>query len=235
MRERTERFWSDFFGLAPDELCQPGVRVVPHRGLGDYAGAWIFWREETIFLSTPPDLVDEIRAAIPSTVSRLPEPQRLASVFATRAERWIGPAYQGYLERDRFRGSELPGVSPVDAEEGLLEALCVACDPEEWAHAGIEPQRPEPCFGVTCDQRLVAVAQNAFWSEGTVSPGLLVHPDYRGRGYGKAVLAAATADALRGGHLVLYQTLCGNVPAVRAASALGYAQFATHLAVRFRA
>jgi len=234
MRKRARQFWGDFFGLDPQELEQPGARVVPHCGLGDYAGAWIFWRDDTLLLSTPPDLVDETRAALQATMDMLREPERLAGIFSDRAERMIGPAYQGYLDPAEFRPHQSAGASAVPVDEHLVHGLRTACDPEEWSHAGIEPERPEPCFGYLIDNRLVALAQNAFWSEATVSPGIIVHPGYRGRGYGKAVLAAAASDALQHDHLVLYQTLLGNTPAVRAASALGFTQFATHLAVRFR-
>jgi GNAT superfamily N-acetyltransferase len=235
MRKRAEQFWADFFGLEPEELDRPGARVVAHRGLGDYAGAWIFWRDGTVLISTPPQLADEIRTVLRTTAVVPHEPERLVELFAGRTERMIGPAYQGYLDPDAFRPHQAAGAPPVPVETGLIQSLRVACDPEEWSHAGIEPERPEPCFGYCVENRLVALAQNAFWAEGTVSPGLIVHPGYRGQGYGKTVLTAAAADALTHGHLVLYQTLLANAPAIHTATALGFTQFATHLAVRFQA
>jgi len=235
MRTRVEQFWCDFFGLSPEELRKPGGRVVAHRGLGDYPGAWIFWREDTIILSTPPELIADTDGLYRSAADRFREPASLAELFAARTERVIGPAYQGFLDPDQFRPHLCPGTGLLPTQERLLDELRAACKAEEWLHAGIEPERPEPCFGYYLDHKLIAVAQNAFWSDSAVSPGLIVHPGYRGRGYGKAVLTAAASDALQSGHLVLYQTLLSNASAVRAAEALGFTQFATHLAIRFRA
>lgn len=233
MRERVERYWGGFFGLEPGELARPGVRVVAHCGLGDYRGAWIFWRGAAVIVSVPGELVAETRARFREAGSGW-EPEGVAEWFADRTERRMGPAYQGYLDPTGFRPAGGSGVGVLSGAEGELEALRAACDPVEWSHAGIEAARPEPCFGCWHEGRLVAVAQNAFWAEGVVSPGLLVHAAYRGRGFGKAVLAAATAAALEHGHLPLYQTLESNRPAVRAAEALGYRPFARHLALRFR-
>jgi GNAT superfamily N-acetyltransferase len=233
METRTKAFWGEFFGVEPDELDRPGVRVVPHQGLGDYPGAWIFWRGGTVFLSTPASLAEPIRKAIPAIGSHRP-PIEWAELFHDRTERQIGPAYQGFLDPARFRPAPGGTEGRLVASGSLLERLQAECDPEEWSHAGLDPARPEPCFGFSVAGRIVAAAQNSFWAVDAVSPGLIVHPEHRGRGFGKAVLSAAVRHALEHQHLVLYQTLLSNAPAIRAAASLGFTPFATHLALRFR-
>lgn len=233
MARRVKEFWGDFFGIEPQELDRTGVQVVAHRGLGDYSGAWVFWRKNTILLSTPADLVAATRQAV-EAAGDIDAPEALAHIFVQHAERLVGPAYQGYLDPSNFRPCHGPDVVPLLTRHSLLGDLAAECDPDEWSAAGIDPERPEPCFGYLCGDRIVAAVQNAFWAESTVSPGLIVHPDFRGRGYGKAVLSAAVSDALEQDHLVLYQTLWSNTCAVRAAAALGFTPFASHLAVRFR-
>lgn len=233
MEKRTKAFWGDFFGIEPEELDRPGVRAVPHRGLGDYPGAWIFWRRDTVVLSTPASLVEPTRKAIAAT-GRHRSPAEWAQLFHERTERCIGPAYQGFLDPARFRPA-LRGTERQCLVSGpLLERLQAECDPEEWSHAGLDLTRPEPCFGLMLDEQVVAAAQNSFWAVDTVSPGLIVHPEYRRRSLGKAVLSAAVTHALEQRHLVLYQTLLCNTPAIRAAASLGFTPFATHLAIRFR-
>lgn len=233
MARRVEEFWGDFFGIEPQELDQPGARVVAHCGLGDYPGAWIFWRRGTVLLSTPAELVVATRQAVESA-GGTNAPETLAHLFGQHAERLIGPAYQGYLDPGNFRRCNGPAVVPLLNRHSLLDDLAAECEPDEWSAAGIDSARPEPCFVCLVGDRIVAAAQNAFWAESTVSPGLIVHPDFRGRGYGKAVLSATVSDALQQDHLVLYQTLWSNTCAVRAAAALGFTPFASHLAVRFR-
>lgn len=230
--QRAGEYWGSFFGLPPQELAHPGLRVVPHAGLGDYPGAWIFWRGDTVLLSAPEELVPDLQAATAKEAACAPA--ELSRHFRACTERLIGPAYQGFLDPIWFRPSEDSAAAPLLPGDPRLQALCTACDPQEWSHAGIDSGRPEPCFGYRLGDRLVAAAQNAYWAEATVSPGLIVHPDYRGRGYGKAVLSAVVSDALRQDHLVLYQTLSSNTPAIRAAESLGFRPYATHLAIRFR-
>ena len=62
--------------------------------------------------------------------------------------------------------------------------------------------------------------------------GVVTHPAYRGRGYGRAAVSAATARGLEAGFIVLYQTLLANAPSVALATELGYQPYATHLAVQ---
>jgi GNAT superfamily N-acetyltransferase len=62
--------------------------------------------------------------------------------------------------------------------------------------------------------------------------GVVTHPAYRGHGYGRAVVSAATGQGLEAGFIVLYQTLLANAPSVALATGLGYQPYATHLAVR---
>ena len=77
---------------------------------------------------------------------------------------------------------------------------------------------------------MVAVARyRPAWEE-AVSIGVVTHPAYRGRGYGRAVVS--TAQGLEAGFIVLYQTLLANAPSVALATGLGYQPYATHLAVR---
>ena len=72
------------------------------------------------------------------------------------------------------------------------------------------------------------------WGE-TAHVGVVTHPDHRGRGYGRAVVSATTAQALADGFIVLYQTALVNRPSVALATGLGYREYATHLAVRLAA
>jgi predicted GNAT family acetyltransferase len=79
---------------------------------------------------------------------------------------------------------------------------------------------------------VVAVARyRPGWAE-TAHIGVVTHPAYRRRGYGRVVVSAATAEGLTAGFVVLYQTLLGNAPSVALATGLGYQRYATHLAVQ---
>jgi predicted GNAT family acetyltransferase len=102
---------------------------------------------------------------------------------------------------------------------------------DAWEHSGITFDEAH-VFGCFVDDRLVAAARyQSAWEE-TAHIGVVTHPAYRGHGYGRAVVSAATASGLEAGFIVLYQTLLNNVPSVALATGLGYQPYATHLAVR---
>jgi predicted GNAT family acetyltransferase len=65
--------------------------------------------------------------------------------------------------------------------------------------------------------------------------GILTHPEYRGQGYGKAVVSAMTEYGIGSGGVLAYRTLSSNNPSVGIARSLGYQEYATTLAVRLTA
>jgi predicted GNAT family acetyltransferase len=83
-------------------------------------------------------------------------------------------------------------------------------------------------------ERIVAMAGYRPWNEFAGDPCVLTHPEFRGRGYGTAVVSAVAAAALAKGKLLLYQTLEANRGAVQIALKLGYEQYARHVAVRLK-
>jgi len=68
------------------------------------------------------------------------------------------------------------------------------------------------------------------WGDHAGDPCVLTHPEFRGRGYGTAVVSSVVAEALEEGKLLLYQTLEANRGAVQLAVNLGYEQYARHVA-----
>ena len=78
-------------------------------------------------------------------------------------------------------------------------------------------------YGLFENGRLVSIACAFFrmpeiWPIGNV----YTHPDYRGKGYAKAVTSAITRDALQSGAKALLHVAEDNIPAIRVYEALGY-------------
>jgi predicted GNAT family acetyltransferase len=121
----------------------------------------------------------------------------------------------------------------VPKDQSSLKDLIQPCQPVEWEHSGLSVH-DKHLFGCFLDGRLVAVAGNILWDPNTVNPGVITHPDHRGKGYGTAVVSAAVQRAIKHDHLVLYQTLLANTPAVKIAHSLGFQPYAQHVAVIFK-
>jgi len=226
--QRIDATWAAFFGLSSPAFLLPGIQVVAHHQLVDYQGVWLFRHHASLCLSVPPDSVKGIQAVVPAyTVESLFSEAGIRALLGPRIERIIGPAYQGYVERPQFRSAPHPGVRVLSrADRAALQQLADACEVDAWEHAGIAFDEPH-VFGCFVDDHVVAAAR-----EQTTHIGVVTHPAYRGRGYGRAVVSAATAQGLEAGFIVLYQTLLANAPSVALATGLGYQPYATHLAVR---
>jgi GNAT superfamily N-acetyltransferase len=222
-----------FFGLSPVAFLLPGIQVVAHHELADYGGAWLFRHHASLCLSVPPDSVEGTKAVVGSyTVESLFSEGGIRALFGSRVEQIIGPAYQGYIERPQFRPAPHPRVRALSrADQAALKQLADACEVEAWEHAGIALDEPH-VFGCFVGDHVVAAARyRPAWGE-TAHIGVATQPAYRGHGYGRAVVSAATAKGLEAGFIVLYQTLLANSPSVAVATGLGYQPYATHLAAR---
>jgi GNAT superfamily N-acetyltransferase len=194
---------------------------------------WLFRHHASLCLSVPPGSVEGVQAAVHAyTVERLFSEAGIWALWGPRIARIIGPAYQGYVERPQFRPAPHPEVRALSrADRAALQRFADACEADAWEHAGIAVDEPH-VFGCFVDEHVVAAARyRPAWGD-AATIGVVAHPGYRGHGYGRAVVSAATAQGLEAGFIMLYQTLLANAPAVALATGLGYQPYATHLAVR---
>jgi GNAT superfamily N-acetyltransferase len=231
-----DEFWAAFFGVDAARLREPGVTVVRHALLGDYPGVWLFARESSVVVSAPDAWLERLGSrASRIRVESLASPLLHRELFDREPDRVIGPAYQGYLLRDAFRPVRSGDVRSLSASDHAdLAALRSACTSEEWEHSGLS-SASDPRFGCFVDGQLVAAAGTDRWTADAINPGVLTHPDHRGRGHGTAAVSSVVEDALASGLLALYQTLMANAGSVALAGRLGYRQYATHVAIRVQA
>jgi GNAT superfamily N-acetyltransferase len=230
---KIDEHWAAFFGLSVADFMMSEPRVVPHAQLQGYEGAWLFRRGSSFVISVPPDLVEKVDGELQRASQGTITDQDFVALFGERVDKVIGPAYQGYLEKSDFRPVTSSARLLLPVDDDALRKLEAACDAAEWEYSDIQIGQ-HPHFGNFAGSQLVAVANYQMEAGETIAmPGIITHPSYRGRGYGKAVLSAATEHGLRRGFLMLYQTLVLNRSAVAAAESLGYKQYASHLAVRF--
>jgi len=156
----------------------------------------------------------------------------LRQVLGAAVDQVIGPAWLGYADASDFRPAPTMGTRLLtDQDLPELQRLAAACGPMAWEHSGIDPARP-PVFGCFAGEVLAAAGMLECWGDRLLQVGIVTHPAYRGRGYGKAVVSAMTAHGLATGGVVQYRTLQANLPSVGIARALGFQRFAQTLAVR---
>lgn len=232
---RAHAYWARFLGIEPADWMEPGVSFRAHVGLRGYQGMWCFRHNERVVVSAPTAWlahVEELWGAW--------DPQRLmdqAAVVASlgdECKRCIGLAFQGCIDAGRLRDVEAPQARAVVASDQVaVERFRGQCGEDAWSVSGLSAVGT---LAYVCVDGAEITAMGGFRekSDGVGDLCVLVHPRFRGRRRGAAVVRAVTADALAKGHLVSYQTLESNRAAVKLALSVGFVRYGNHLPVRLR-
>ena len=227
-------FWTAHLGCSEVQLAKPRTSVVSNGPeLASFRGATVVFRPPACVLAVPADWYEPVASRVgqwpPAAVFDVVV---LRHVFGAAVGQVIGPAWLGYADASDFRPAPTMGARLLgDQDLPQLQRLAAACGPVAWEHSGIHPARP-PVFGCFEGEVLAGAGMLERWGDRLLQVGIVTHPDYRGRGYGKAVVSAMTAHGLAAGGVVQYRTLQANLPSVGIAQALGFQRFAQTLAVR---
>src|SRR5262249_44829505 len=170
-------------------------------------------RGPACIVSVPPALMSQV---FPRLTRFTPEEafdrNVLGALLGDRVAAVIGPAYQGYVDDTDFRPTDpLTARLLTYVHIPALHRLESACNPEEWAASGIDPQR-QPLFGCfTFGSELASAAMLEERVEGILFVGVIPHPAFRGSCYGSAAASFATDHGLVVGGIHHYQSLEANM------------------------
>jgi GNAT superfamily N-acetyltransferase len=220
--------WAARLGCSPDELFAEPFRIITHGGhFAGYCGAFALFRGDAALVSIPPDRADSLRALL-ADLSHRSSPGRFAAALASVATAVIGPAYIGYAPAVSAPTQPARAIGPDDS--AAFEALRQLCDATEWEHGG--SRNDDPSSGVFVDGQLVAVAGYEIRGGAVADIAIVTHPDFRGRGFGRAAVAHLALRAIAAGLLPQYRTLEENAASRRVAESLDFQPYATSVAVR---
>lgn len=230
---RLDARWGEEYGVAPGFWSTERVDVAPRPGDDGWAGLFVFRRGDACVVQAPPGLgAATARWIAGRGADVLLDPAYWAGALGPRFARVVGPAWLGYADATDFRPApELGARALGPADEPALRALEAACGAIAWEHAGIV-YGYEPIYGVFAGDVLAAASTVDLWRGNLGHVGVVAHPAHRGRGFATAVVACATREGLARGLTMQYRTLAANAPSVAIAAKLGYAPYATTLAVR---
>ncbi len=232
-------YWANFFGIPPTAFHQSGCRVLPHRQLAGFQGAWLYRRNNNIILSVPQEEVSLLAALVhqhPPTDKTLFSAPYIEYLFKDRVNKIIGPAFQGYyqaLSGDPEEGPESVLRLDFAQHQETIKSLSQSGDPIGWDHSGVFKEK-SILYGYQYQGRILALANYRLVDEQVGFIGVYTHPEFRGRGFGRATVKAALTDLARQGKTALYQTLHSNIASIAVANSLGIQEFASHVAVRLK-
>ena len=207
-------------------FAQP-LHIITHGAdLADYLGIFALFRGDKATISFPPDRLQSLRHLVAlQPLSSV----RFAEAFGGSGFTVIGPAYIGYAEAVLSPGHPARSLTGRDAL--AAQSLQAACAEAEWEHGGSRVGT-HPSSGVFVSSDLVALAGYEVWGGTIAHLSVITHPAYRGRGFGRSVVAHLAQVALAAGLVPQYRTLQSNRASMRIGESLGFVLYATSVAVR---
>ena len=110
-----------------------------------------------------------------------------------------------------------------EPDKSALDALRSACTPAD-VDLGEVNVTDELAYGAFDGDKMVACASMYNW-RGFADLGILVHPDYRQRGLGKAVVSSICRWMLDTEHVMIYRCISTNIGSARIAKSLGFTHY----------
>jgi GNAT superfamily N-acetyltransferase len=230
-------YWADWLGCEPSAFAEGGVTVRPARWPGRRIRC--LFRGDATVVVAPERHVEAVRAradALHPLDGRDADRVRAALGLGPVV---LGPQFVGYLDGSTLVEGEREGsdddgtVRPLERHDArALSRLRVACPHEEWAErvGGFAVDGHEVVHGRFVDGRLVAVAA-AGVDDAVGGIGVVTHPDHRGRGHGRAVVASVSRALLDDGLVPEYRASEAWTASLSLARGVGFERYGTYVAV----
>lgn len=140
-----------------------------------------------------------------------------------------------YLHGPRFKPLRVPGVRKLDqSDSAAVTQLHRACPAIDQKMSDVSIDHPA-VFGCFVNEELAAAASFIDYRDAISDVGVLVHPQYRRRSLGCAVVSALATYGLNRDRIVQYCHAATNTASGRLAERLGFTSFAKTTVIQFHA
>lgn len=223
--DRIADHWAERLGCSPNTFRESGVPLVGSTGPKTVR---LLHRDVSLVIGAPEIVRRSLSGswdALGDDDSPAPAVKRVLREGGVSVESVHGPYFLGYVDESSFLPVGSGARLLVGADEPAFEGLRKRVPNEEWRRAS-PAFRPGRMAGLFRDDSLVALGTLTHLPFPDI--GVVVDPEYRGRGFGRAVAASATAtafDANRGA-VPRYRTPETSSASVALAESLGYERWA---------
>lgn len=223
-------YWAKRFECDRDHFEQPGTLMILEQELEESGRTIIYQIGEMSVVRAAPSLAKA--AGLTAGYKR-----EDASLTADRLQDLLSGTHRleltttfldKYLDRKDFHpfpvGEEYTARF-LDGEKDhpLLMGLVEACTPEDLDEADIIIEEPDPVIiGIFAGSQLAAYASHRYWDDVIADIGVLIHPDYRSRGLGKAVVSALCTWCFENEIVPMYRVFSYHTQSLRLAESLGF-------------
>ncbi|MBW3625470.1 MAG: GNAT family N-acetyltransferase [Armatimonadetes bacterium] len=230
---RLHRHFAELLGCRPEDLACGNRQVVTSDRREDVNAAepatplWALRRENGWVVSVTPDAYSpatRLLQALPSHEDPLSEPARRRLHEAVGRVAPVFFHYSGlqlYTDRESFRPFAKHAARRLTPDDLplLRSARCPLADQEDRIESG-------DAFAVVKGEEVRSYAFLRRLSPEVWEIVVETAAPYRGRGYGKSVVSAATEAALQAGRIPVYSCDEHNAASRRLAESLGYRTYA---------
>jgi GNAT superfamily N-acetyltransferase len=230
LKEVVYGYWARRFLCARQDFLHPGTLFIQEEDLAGKGTLYLYHIDQMRVLRIAPSLAEQMgmpdgsdRESASLTVDeiqsflgegcRLEVESTLLDCYLDAGDFEPFPAVDGFVTRR---------LDPETDNVFLLD-LYGACTEEDLDEAAIDVDEPDPViFGIFDEGRLVAYASHRYWDDVIADIGVLIHPDYRSRGLGKAVVSELCLWCIRNDVVPMYRAFDYHHHSRRLARALGF-------------
>lgn len=225
-RDAVDNWWAEVLRLPTDAMRTGGIFALDH---ADHAGVVAVSRAAAPVVYGPADVLPTLHAAAARLgADDLIQGRHLAAMLAPRAGRVLGPAWYGYATADTLAPAGSPSVRALGEHDlPRLARLHEQTPPAQRDESGTTGL---PAFGYLDGPDLLAVACLGTWHE-MPTIGVLTHPEARGRGLARMVVAAAAREGLSRRAVVQYRAWRRNVASIAVATRCGFTYYGDGLVI----
>lgn len=225
---KIENFLCDILNIPEDVFEQKGIFIVPYVNKNFDNFVNIILNKDRCIILISEKYRNKIEKNIKETsLENLKDINDVKKLFNNQIEKVTEVLFQGYLEHNELLSIDTKKVIEIKDNKDLLD-LKNECDSIEWYNSGLENPGFD-IFGYFYENKLVSVAHYNIWTKNIASIGVVTHPEYRGNGFGKKVLATSAQKALEKGYLVLYQTSLNNNSSIQLAKSVGFKEYGVNV------
>lgn len=216
----VDEWWARAINIPVERFVAGGIIAADHV---DHVGALALRPHRTLCIYGPLELIEPLPKGLAlESPKDVVHGNSLVGPLAGRATQTWGPAWYGYATSDTLTASSADAVRRLEERDRqFIATLRRAVASDEWTEAGMDDG---PRYGCWLEGRLVAGAGLGMW-RGMPTIGVLTHPAYRGRGFGRAVVTAAAQEALDAASHVQYRSRTTNTASVALGRAAGFVHY----------
>ncbi len=229
--KQISTYWSIFYKCSIQDFEKSGTQLNPVMGSDDDSILDLITINERAFLEYSPvrqNIIDSVLEKLPPDISlsidllrdTLGEDNIL--VYGADSISYLLPEL--FVPHPVTTEYEIKQLKIEDAE--LLEEMYENCDENEIDSAKVEINHPV-IFGILHNEKLVAASSFIYWGKDIADIGVIVHPQFREKGLGKAVVTALCQNGIESDKLLQFRNDVRNIGSGKIASSLGFKEFLT--------